>query len=66
MSLNTYLRDVLHFTGYILNIKIDLHLNRQKIKLFFFYIIVIKRTKVTCKEGGCGACLVKYFIYMNS
>ena len=28
-----------------------------KLKFFQFYQI-INRTKVTCREGGCGACIV--------
>ena len=36
---------------------------KNKKNEFFLLNVSFKRTKVTCKEGGCGACIVHAEIY---
>ena len=55
MTLNEYIRDILHMTGFVKSFKIQVIF---KI-LFLFYF----RTKVTCREGSCGACVINVEIY---
>jgi hypothetical protein len=48
--LNDYIRDHLNLKGYKINL--SLLINKR------IHLCLIKRTKVTCNEGGCGVCII--------